>query len=287
MQVLEKNKSLIETVRANETRIIFSEQFKLRGNKIKIGIVGPSEEKWPKEQIPKRNCAIHQILDFAKNRNGLAGHYGEMKWMENSAPPYYGFYSWNNCRPLPVRGAEIIMVSGHCSVGEELPFCITCNKWLQNGKGMFTSEETHRLMKHQVLKVFKKGGVDTWAEIIATRLGIQKEIYPVEVRQWADKVVESPEKVVQGVFIPKGSCKTTFKGYRSRNIQIAKALDFGYCIVPHVSLPQGFDITIPETLSKKFACFHCHEVGHPTNGGCWTMQHANKLGKETHLVVIR
>lgn len=122
-----------------------------------------------------------------------------------------------------------------------------------------------------------KGGVDIWAEEIADKLRIQKEIYFAPAMRWEDKFVEGIYPDIPSEFL---------KGYRSRNIQIAKASDVVYCIVPKVKLPVGFDITKPETMSKKFACYHCHKVGHPTNGGCWTMIWAKKLGKETHLVVI-
>lgn len=51
-----------------------------------------------------------------------------------------------------------------------------------------------------------KGGVDIWAEEIAYKLEISKEIYPAKTNCWKD--------------------------YRSRNIQIAKTCDILFCIVP-------------------------------------------------------
>ncbi len=102
-----------------------------------------------------------------------------------------------------------------------------------------------------------KGGVDIWAEGIAKNLEIQTEIYPAEVHQWTDEID------IDGI---------KWKGFRSRNIQIAEACDILYCIVPKTS--------------GKIYCKHCNALGHPTNGGCWTMRHAAMLGKKTELIII-
>ena len=198
---------------------------------MKIAIVGPEESKWTEEQIPKVKCAIAQILDFAKNRRGLARHDGIMKWITNDFPPYFGFYSWNNCKFI--GEVEVILVSGHCP----------------------------------------KGGVDIWAEEVADELSIKKEIYPAEVNQWEDKIHDYDTLPIRQ------------KGYHSRNIQIAKACDVLYCFVPntHSNLSRTMYV---EILSKNQYCIHCKIPDHPTNGGCWTMKYAKKLGKEVHLVVI-
>jgi len=72
------------------------------------------------------------------------------------------------------------------------------------------------------------------------------------------------------------------KGYKSRNIEIAKACDVLYCIVPE-RLTSNKHIF----LNRDLTCIHCNIHGHPTNGGCWTMKYVNKLGKEIHLIVIK
>jgi len=112
-----------------------------------------------------------------------------------------------------------------------------------------------------------KGGVDTWAEIVADSLGVTKEIYPAEVNKWEDKVVFLNPSGFQTI-------KEKRKGYKSRNIQIAEACDVLYCIVPSA------------VNSEYLFCKHCSDFGHPSNGGCWTMNYAKKLGKETYLIVI-
>lgn len=137
-----------------------------------------------------------------------------------------------------------------------------------------------------------KGGVDVWAEDIADVMSIKKEIYPAEINQWPDGSMciccgeilsyTDEESITMHTKSRDGDWNNTkrLKGYRSRNIQIAKACDVLYCLVPHVVKDAPFD----EKLSPY--CKHCETIGHPSNGGCWTMKHAKKLGKETHLVVI-
>jgi len=121
-----------------------------------------------------------------------------------------------------------------------------------------------------------KGGMDIWAEEIADELGITKEIYRPEINQWNDK------GLTYGI---NDDCTPleVAKGYKSRNIQIAKACDVLYCIVPK---KPDYDPEYAAYCSQSH-CNHCNQWGHPTNGGCWTKRYAKeKLGKETHLVVI-
>jgi len=113
------------------------------------------------------------------------------------------------------------------------------------------------------------GGVDIWAEIVADDLGtIKKEIYKADIHQWHDKRIMTPSGYY-GQRLPV--CTGIMNGYKSRNIKIAKAIDMLYCVVPYK--PQA-------------TCKHCNEEGHPSNGGCWTMQYAKKLGKHTELDII-
>jgi len=119
-----------------------------------------------------------------------------------------------------------------------------------------------------------KGGVDIWAEEIADELGIQKEIYPVEVERWGDYEDWTRNEVGAKDIVVR-------KGYRSRNIQIAEACDILYCIVP---------------FKLNSYCYHhkpklhgenkLEGKNHPSNGGCWTKKYTKKIGKQTYLIVI-
>lgn len=146
-----------------------------------------------------------------------------------------------------------------------------------------------------------KGGVDIWVEEIADEFGIRKEIYSAEVNQWKDS--EQKCNICHGTGIKDLGWNDQFeewehrtepcdnydcvngwqkiRGYRSRNIKIAKACDVLYCIVPKIVK------NFMDCKTREGFCIHCDKYGHPTNGGCWTMWYSReKLGKETHLVVI-
>jgi hypothetical protein len=103
-----------------------------------------------------------------------------------------------------------------------------------------------------------KGGIDIWAEIVADTLGIGKEIFLAEVKQWDDSVVPTTLDKIY----PDGTHHYNtkrLKGYMSRNIQIANACDVLYCIDPK---------------------------GRKGGGGQWTMNYNKNLGKDTHHIVI-
>jgi len=82
------------------------------------------------------------------------------------------------------------------------------------------------------------GGVDIWAEEVADELGIKKEIYPAQVKRWSNI-----------------GC---FKGYHSRNIQIAENCDVLYDIEPK---------------SKR-------------SGGTWTLEYLKKCGGKGYKIEI-
>lgn len=69
------------------------------------------------------------------------------------------------------------------------------------------------------------------------------------------------------------------KGYKPRNIQIARASDVVHCITLK-QLP-------PEFNGMKFSlCYHCKRDDHVKSGGCWTAKYAKKLGKDSFLHII-
>lgn len=209
----------------------------------KVGIVGADGRKWHPEQIPKLRSAIYDILyglpiEVLDNRVG--GNYEIAKlWTEG-------------------RQDELIVVSGHCPIGKERPYCVGCNDWIEE---KFAPSHACGNPNHEVVWVYDEGGVDTIVETIATQLGLKKEIHPAEVYQWNDKIVPAQD----GGMI-------TYKGYRSRNIQIAVVCYVLYCIVPFI---------------KGAFCRHCSTFDHPNNGGCWTLKRTARLGKPTHLIVIK
>lgn len=205
---------------------------------IKVGIVGPEESKWKTEKQKEiAKVKIKRILmDY---------------WIQ-----YDNFGQFEpELKP--------ILVSGHCPKGVERIWCCTCNRWI------ISRDPEWHLENHIAIKVFDKGGVDTWAEIIATKLGIQKEIYPA-VCNTLSLSYEYCKDYQRREGLP--SNHFWLHHFKPRNIQIAEALDVGYCVVPHN--PNAF-------------CKHHNLYGHPSNGGCWTIHYAMKLGKEVELVVIK
>ena len=119
-----------------------------------------------------------------------------------------------------------------------------------------------------------KGGVDIWVEEIANELHFNIKIYKPEVNQWEDRYPTEHESP----YIPY----RMWMGYKSRNIKIAKDCDILYCIVPYNW--DNFNMRPP--YDDYSWCRHCKVWRHPTNGGCWTMNYAKKIGKDTHLIVV-
>jgi len=105
-----------------------------------------------------------------------------------------------------------------------------------------------------------KGGVDIWAEVIANILSLEKQIFPAQINRWNDYIIYG------------NNDKQKLIGFKTRNIKIAETCDILYCIVPE---------------AKENYCNKCKIYGHPSNGGCWTLNYTKKLKKETHLVVIK
>ena len=111
-----------------------------------------------------------------------------------------------------------------------------------------------------------RGGVDVWAENIAKKLGIPCEIHRPEVNQWENKKEYKDGKIV------------IKKGYKARNIEIAKACDILFDIEPEILCPK----------CKGKGCSFCKGKGKVLNwsGGTWTLNYAKKLGKKGYQIVI-
>jgi hypothetical protein len=123
-----------------------------------------------------------------------------------------------------------------------------------------------------------KGGVDIWAEEIADNLGIKKEIYPVEVNQWEDETEYWGET---------HDVTHILKGYKSRNIQIAKACDVLYDIESKGSCKHcdGFGYYRDYAITPNKECSYCKGTGN-YSGGTWTYRKALEMGREAYQVVI-
>jgi len=146
-----------------------------------------------------------------------------------------------------------------------------------------------------------KKGIDVICEEMADKLGIQKEVYPAEVNQWKDKYfckecgLQKQWDSLKAMLKEHSTLKDypylqgRLKGYRSRNIQIAEACDILYDIEPKGSCEhcggRGFTSKHPNFLLYGRRCKFCHGTG-VYSGGTWTLNHAKKLGKEVHQVII-
>jgi hypothetical protein len=235
---------------------------------MKIAIVGAdgTNKAWTPDRIEKAKLVIRAIFHGAKYFDHLP---------KSDFERYlYGFIQEN----IEVD-RNIILISGHCPVGEKRWYCLSCHG--------FINQETHntniRNLGHEMIEVYDKGGIDTIAEIVASELGIQKEIYPAEVNQWEDKHLHYAKR------FQRITGRNYAIGFRSRNIKIAESCDILYDIEPkggceHCS-GRGFTSKHPNFLLYGRRCRFCHGTG-VYSGGTWTLNYAKKLGKEVHQVII-
>jgi len=132
-----------------------------------------------------------------------------------------------------------------------------------------TSEESYNDYSKIVLVSggCPKGGVDLWAEAIASVLGVLMDIKESEVKQWNDRVeslhTRSSTVTIDDFTSPMisdiGATVVRKKGYKSRNIEMAKSGDVIYCIDPS---DRGW------------------------SGAKWTAKYAADLGKEVHYINV-
>lgn len=99
------------------------------------------------------------------------------------------------------------------------------------------------------------GGIDIWAEEIATIMGVALDLKIPEIQQWN----------------PPGGY-----GYKARNLDIANDSD-----IVHVILA---DVYPEEYTGMRFdGCYHCGmATDHVKSGGCWTGHRA--ANAEWHIV---
>lgn len=142
----------------------------------------------------------------------------------------------------------LTIVSGHCPVGEEKYFCLNCMRWNQ------WPHPNHRNVKGHFL-----GGVDTWAEIYASKYHARLKTWPAEFHGWPDMRVFEPQGC-KGITHYYNGDPTIFPhvhfGFKSRNAMIASDVELLY-----VLSPMGDD--------RKLVW----------NGGLWTGNYAEHIGR--------
>lgn len=100
------------------------------------------------------------------------------------------------------------------------------------------------------------GGIDAWAVEEAAEAGIPYVEHEPQALEW-----------------------TT--GYKPRNLRIVRQADRVVCITVR-RLPPNYRY---RGLTFDW-CYHCRTGDHVKSGGCWTMQRAKKIGKQTQLIII-
>lgn len=229
-------------------------------NKIYVVIVGADGRKFNNEQEQQTKDKIFEILN--------------KHWHEYVEPSLdFGDVE-----------TELILVSGGCPVGKKRWYCVDCDMWL----GGDLIPGAHVWLKHKLIEVYDNGGIDTWAHIEATKLGIPTLIFKPEVHQWLDR---QPKQATIPVSVSR-------KGYRSRNIDMAEIGTIGYTIEVAgscrqcggkgwigVITPANSPTSIPPAHIGKRECNKCKGTG-AYSGGTFTINEMQKLGKEVHKIVI-
>jgi len=105
------------------------------------------------------------------------------------------------------------------------------------------------------------GGIDIWAEEIATLLGKPKLIYAPEHHSWD-------------------------RGYKPRNIKIAENSNVVHSIVVAKYPPTYEGMRFEDAVTGEPYCYHCNNNTHVKSGGCWTAKYAKSLGKQGFIHVL-
>jgi len=146
-------------------------------------------------------------------------------------------------------------------------------KWSEDEKSEAKMMIYYKLLPKEGITLISggspKGGVDIWAEQCADAMKIPKQIFKPEVEQWEDK------KEWQANPYTDGPGLIVHKGYRTRNIQIAEACDILYCFSPGKLKKILFDKDVIDVLTDEV-----------WNGGIWTANRAEELGKKVVRVAV-
>ena len=252
-----------------------------KGPSVRVVIVGADGLKWSEEGEEKAKEIIKTILKQI-----------EQGWIVTS---WVG--TLPNTRKSIDRPEEIIVVSGHCPVGEELYYCTTCDRWIPHEEWLaddFMFTHTHK--NHKMVKVHKEGGIDTWVEIIATRLGVKTEIYPAlcTKKGFDGFTTKDCFRHLDSCGQPTGYHMWDYH-FKPRNFQMAKIGNIVIDIEPAgsckyckgsglVGVPIFNDFGEPDGISGE-PCKKCEGDG-AYSGGTWTWKEARKRGKEVHKIII-
>ena len=135
------------------------------------------------------------------------------------------------------------------------------DKFTARGRANAVNAITEIFLHHDNITVVSGdcplGGVDKWAEELATYAGYKTDIKSPKQHQWDAEY-----------------------GFKQRNLDIAKDSDIIYVILSD-SFPHEYN-------KKRFPyCYHCKTDQHIKSGGCWTAHQAIKMGKKAEWIIVK
>ena len=265
-----------------------------QGKPLRIFIGGSQLDRWNTEEQIKKAKDLIQFIQIAAMEGELI------------IPPV--IFDDSTCRInaehiKKIQVKEVTILSGHCPVGEEQWYCVECNKFITNEPKNhiepFLDLKPHVSSAHEdpLVKVYDKGGVDSWSEIEARRLGIPVELYPAGYKGWknAVKCKSCGKEYEYPVDYKKVCvCNATFrflKGYRFRNEEMVEVADIGYAIEAAGSCwhcdGKGIKKEEMTTYLRNLdeTCPFCKGTG-ARSGATFVINEMKKLGKEGYIIVI-
>jgi hypothetical protein len=264
---------------------------------LKVGIGGADglNKAWTPQREEKTKETITKILLGTPNlkTSQLAINFIQHKLKDEIIEATNALSSLDDY--VTKRIKEVTLVSGHCPVG----WCTHCQKRvLVSNEALLSGFTTCPYCGYLTVK--RAGGVDIWAEEIASKLGIQIELHSAEHKGWNDAVKcescgftsESFQKFRQHWTPDHSRTYIILKGYRSRNLDMARVCDYWWDIEPKGSCrhcdgnggKQVFDVN-DGYRGRWHECTYCHGTGNHS-GASFVMKEAKKLGKKVFQIVI-
>lgn len=284
----------------------FNKWFKpyVQDDTLYLGIVGASGPKWKDEN--KAKIAIEKYIMFFSITKGV-----ELSKITNSTIQEILTLKLDVLKSVyeekKSKGQlrKVVVVSGHCPIGNERWYNVTEDKWcspeFEIGYWGLKSPIIHKNVTY--VRVYDEGGVDSWAEIISAKLGIETLIFPALAMEWGDKYqCTKCDKSFQRLYKlaehykekhnMKLSCKRgsdfvkVLDGYERRNLKIAQKVRFLIDLEPkgscsycggmgerhHYGIVSKPDIANAKQISKNIyttPCQKCNGDG-SYSGGTWT-----------------